>query len=120
MHVNRSAPVTRNVVLVQTSGGFELHITGYSTPRQLTRALVQLTPSAGSNLQTTQLTISLADLAANWYQSPASKVFGSQFTLILPFSIQGDAAGIDSVSISLANDQGSSQPVSLKFNGRGP
>jgi hypothetical protein len=76
---------------------------------------VQLTPSAGSNLQTTQLTVPLAGLAANWYQSSASNLFGSQFTLILPFTIQGNAAGIDSVSVSLANDTGSSQPVSSKL-----
>ena len=117
VQINRAAPATRNVVLVPTPGGFELHITGYSTSRQLTRAAVQLTPSAGSNLQTTQLTISLSDLASNWYQSAASKLFGSQFTLVLPFTIQGSAASIDSVTASLANDVGSSQPVSVKFNG---
>src|SRR5262249_8645251 len=83
---------------------------------QLTRALVQLTPSAGSNLQTTQLTIQLADLAAKWYQSPASNVFGSQFTLILPFTIQGDTAGIESVTASLAHDQGSSQQDTATIN----
>jgi large repetitive protein len=117
LHINRAAPVTRNFVLVPTASGFELHITGYSTPRQLTRAVVQLTPSAGSNLQTTQLTISLSDLASNWYQSAASKLFGSQFTLVLPFTIQGNAATIDSVSASLENNEGSSQPVSVKFSG---
>jgi hypothetical protein len=117
LHINRTAPVMRNVLLVPTAGGFELHITGYSTPRQLTRADVQLTPSPGSNLQTTRLTIPLTDLASNWYQSAASRLFGSQFTLILPFTIQGNASGIDSVSVSLANDEGSSQPMTVKFNG---
>ena len=115
IHVNRAAPVMRNTTLVKTSSGFEVHITGYSTPRQLTNAVVQLVPSAGSNLQTTQLTISLSDLSANWYQSSASNLFGSQFTLILPFTVQGNASGIDSVSVSLANGQGSSQPATMKF-----
>src|SRR5262249_775534 len=111
----RAAPVTRKLVLVHTAGGFELQITGYSTPRQLTQAVVTLTPSAGSNLQTTQLTIPLTDLAGSWYQSAASNRFGSQFTLVLPFTIQGNAAGIDSVGISLANGNGSSPPSSSKF-----
>jgi hypothetical protein len=115
LHINRAAPSMRNVILAPTSAGFELHITGYSTPRELTRADVQLSPSAGSNLQTTQLTIPLTDLASNWYQSVASRVFGSQFTLVLPFTIQGNAAGIDSVSVSLANNTGSSQGVNVKF-----
>jgi hypothetical protein len=115
MHVLRAAPVVRNMTLVHTPAGFELHITGYATPRQLTQAAVQLTPAAGSNLQTTQLTIPLADLAGAWYQSAAASRFGSQFTLVLPFTIQGNAAGIASVAVSLANDQGSSPMVSSDF-----
>ena len=34
---------------------------------------------------------------------------------VLPITIQGDAAGIDSVSVSLVNSQGSSSAVSGKF-----
>jgi hypothetical protein len=45
----------------------------------------------------------------------AVSAFGSQFTLVLPFTIQGDASGIDSVSVSLVNNQGSSSAVSGKF-----
>jgi hypothetical protein len=115
LHVPRAAPVTRAVQVVHTAAGFEVHITAYSTPRQLTQAVVQLTPSAGSNLQTTQLTIPLTDLAGQWYQSAASSQFGSLFTLVLPFTIQGNAAGIDSVGVSLVNSQGSSPAVTSKF-----
>jgi large repetitive protein len=115
LHVLRAPPVTRTLQVVHTAGGFELHITGYSTPCQLTQALVQLTPAAGSNLQTTQLTIALADVASSWYRSMSSSTFGSQFTLVLPFAIQGNAAGIDSVSVSLVNNQGASPTVSSKF-----
>jgi hypothetical protein len=115
LHVLPAAPVTRTLQVVHTAGGFELHTTGYSTPCQLTQAVVQLTPSAGSNLQTTQLTIPLSDLAASWYQSAASGRFGSQFTLVLPFTVQGNAAGIDSVSVTLVNKQGSSPGISANF-----
>jgi large repetitive protein len=115
LHVLPAAPVTRTLQVVHTAGGFELHTTGYSTPCQLTQAVVQLTPSAGSNLQTTQLTIPLSDLAASWYQSAASGRFGSQFTLVLPFTVLGNAAGIDSVGVTLVNKQGSSPGISAKF-----
>jgi hypothetical protein len=114
-HVVRAAPVVRTMQLVHTATGFELHITGYSTPRQLTQATVQFTPSQGSDLQTTQLAIPLTNLAGAWYQSSASNQFGSQFTLVLPFTIQGNAAGIDSVSVTLSNDQGSSPSMNSKF-----
>jgi hypothetical protein len=115
LHVPRAAPVTRTLRVVRTAAGFELHLTGYSTPRQLTQAVVQLTPSAGSNLQTTQLTIPLTELANSWYQSAASSLFGSQFTLVMPFTVQGNAAAIDSVGVSLVNNQGSSPALSSKF-----
>jgi hypothetical protein len=77
--------------------------------------VIQLTPAAGSNLQTTQLNIPLTDLANAWYKSAAATAFGSQFSLVLPFTIQGDAAGIDSVSVSLVNNLGSSPAVTAKF-----
>jgi hypothetical protein len=115
MHVLRAAPVMRATSLVHTATGFEVHITGYSTPRQLTQAVVVLTPSPGSNLQTTQLTIPLSDLAGTWYQNAASNRFGSQFTLVLPFTIQGNASVIGAVGVSLANDQGSSSMVTSQF-----
>jgi hypothetical protein len=115
LHVLRAAPVARALQVVHNAGGFELHVTGYSTPRQLTQAVVQLTPAAGSNLQTTQLTVPLTDLATSWYQSAASSAFGSQFTLVMPFTIQGNAAGIDSVGVTLVNSQGNSPAVSAKF-----
>ena len=115
LRVLRAAPVMRGLQVVHTSGGFELRLTAYSTPRQLTQAVVQLTPAAGRNLQATQLNIPLTDLAATWYKSAAASAFGSQFTLVLPFTIQGDAAGIDSVSVSLVNSLGGSTAVSTKF-----
>ena len=115
LHVLPAAPVTRTLQVVHTASGFELHLTAHSTPCQLTQAVVQLTPSAGSTLQTAQLTIPLTDLAATWYRSAASGRFGSQFTLVLPFTIQGNAAGIDSVGVTLVNKQGSSPGITSKF-----
>ncbi|MCU1237537.1 MAG: Ig family protein, partial [Candidatus Solibacter sp.] len=116
LHVARTAPVARAVEVAHTSGGFELRITGYSTPRELTQATVQLTAAAGSNLQTTQLNIPLTDLATSWFQSAASARFGSQFVLVLPFTIQqGSAASIDSVGVTLTNKQGTSPAVTAKY-----
>jgi len=77
---------------------------------------VQLTPAAGSNLQTTQLNIPLTDLAAGWFQSAASARFGSQFVLLLPFTVQqGSASSIDSVGVTLTNTQGTSPAVTAKY-----
>jgi hypothetical protein len=96
-------------------GGFQLRITGYSTPLQLTQAIVQLTPAAGSNLQTTELTIPLTELANAWYQSSVAAPFGSQFVLTLPFTVQGNMAAIESASVRLVNSLGTSAPATAKF-----
>jgi hypothetical protein len=115
LHVLRAAPVARSLEVVRTSAGFDLRLTGYSTPLQLTQAVVQLTPAAGSALQSTELTIPLTDLAANWYQSSTAAPFGSQFMLTLPFTVQGNTSAIDSASVRLVNSQGTSAPVTAKF-----
>ena len=114
LRVLRAAPVIRGLQAVHTAGGFEIRLATYSTPREVTQAVVQSTPAPGTNLQTTQPNIPLTDVAA-CYKSSASTAFGSQFALVLPFTIQGNAAGIDSVSVSLVNSQGSSSAVSGSF-----
>ena len=57
-----------------------------------------------------------------WYQSTASQAFGSQFTVTLPLTLQGDlaadltnittlTAAIQSVSVTLTNNQGVSSAM---------
>lgn len=90
-------------------------ISGYATPRQVKSATFRLTPAAGANLQTTEVTVSTEAMFTTWYQDPASLQFGSLFTFSQPFTIQGDVNAIASVSVTLTNDQGTSQAVSGSF-----
>jgi hypothetical protein len=115
MRIGRTAPVIRAATMVQTTSGFEIHITGLSPDRELTTANVTLSPAAGGTLQTTQLAVPLSDAAGAWYKNGASTAFGSQFTLVLPFSVQGSVQSIGSASVTLANQAGSSQAASAKF-----
>src|SRR5207249_3343405 len=82
-----SAPVIRNAKVVRNATGFEMRVSGFSTSKKVTQATVRF---AGSGLQTTELAVPLQELAGNWYRSPASIPFGSQFSLVLPFTIQGN------------------------------
>jgi hypothetical protein len=117
VHIARAVPFIplNGVSVVAASGGFEIHITGWSTPRNLTDAKVHLTPAAGHNLQTTDLTVSLASVAQQWYASAASAQFGSQFTLVLPFTVQGTTSAIAAVSVQLDNSVGASALSSASF-----
>lgn len=111
----KGAPVLRQVVARRVASGLEIQITGYATTREITQALFRFTPAAGSNLQTTELTVQLGDGARTWYQGEQSRAFGSQFTLTQQFNVQGDTSAISSVTVTLTNAQGTSPASSANF-----
>ena len=114
-----AAPVLIAVQAVnETANSFALNLTGYSTTRTLTSATVQFTPVNGLNLGTTQVTIDLRQAAAVWFDSSGSQQFGGQFTVTLPFTLQGPLpagqtllATIASVSATASNERGTSNSL---------
>ena len=115
IHIARSAPVIRSIAMSKTSSGFQVQITGFSTDRDVTEADVHFNNSALGSVQTTGLTVKLSDAASQWFKSAASAQFGSQFSLVLPFTIQGSTDSIGSVSVQLKNSQGTSNTSSASF-----
>lgn len=107
-----SAPVIRDVRVVTTQGGLHVELTALSTPRDLVHATFRFAPAAGGNLETTQFVVPLENPAKRWFESGNSAVFGSLFTLTQPFSVSGDIRAIGSVSVTLTNSRGESQPIS--------
>jgi hypothetical protein len=113
--IARSVP-SFTVSVVKSANGFEIHVTGYSTPRELTEADLTFTAAAGANLQTTSVTEGLTAVAQQWYQSATSGQFGSQFILVLPFTAsQGSISAVGSVTVKLKNSQGISPGTSANF-----
>ena len=97
-------------------GGVRVADNGAFGPtRELVNASVRLTPAPGADLQTPTFTIQLADVAGRWFQDPAGMQFGSQFTLVLPFTVQGDPSAIASATVTLSNQSGSSQAATVSF-----
>jgi len=113
--LNRDVPAIRTLRASRVSGGLQVEITGFSTPREVTSATFRFTPAPGSALQTTELTVQLSDGARAWYQNDQSRLFGSQFTLTQQFNVQGDTTAISSVTVTLTNGQGSSTSSSATF-----
>jgi hypothetical protein len=109
VRIARSAPVIRSIKMVKTATGFEIWITGYSPSRDLTQATFRFTPASGSDLRTTTVDLPLSDPAQQWYQDANSKLFGSQFTIVQPFTVQGSTDAIGTIYVSLTNSAGSSQ-----------
>jgi hypothetical protein len=111
-----AVPVITTVAAATTTSGFQVTIDGYSNTRELSQAVLQFTPATGQTLQTTSLTVSLTSAATSWFESSNSDQYGSQFVLTLPFTVtDGSSSSIGSVSVQLANSQGTSTAVSATF-----
>jgi hypothetical protein len=110
--IARAAPRISSVQVVKTSTGFNVLVTGYSTPRQVTQAVFNFTASSGASLQTTQLTVAVDSAFTTWYSGTSSAQFGSSFLYTQPFTVTGSVSSIASVSVTLSNATGSSSAVS--------
>jgi hypothetical protein len=116
-------PVLIAVVPVnETSSSFALNVTGYSTARTLTSATVQFAAAAGKTLGSTQATINIQQAATLWFQSSGSQAFGGQFTVTLPFTLQGTPPTgqtllqtIASVSVTVSNEDGTSNALTANL-----
>ena len=114
--VPASVPVINSVRIAQRSAtSFTLEITAFSTTRDNAGAAFALTPAPGANLQTTAISLDVGTLFRTWFQDAASAVFGSLFTLSVPFTVQPDSSAIRSVSVTLTNSVGASQARSVDF-----
>jgi hypothetical protein len=104
--------------LNETASSFALNITGYSTTRTLASVTLQFTPAAGLTLGTSQATVDIRQATTLWFQSTASQAFGGQFTVTLPFTLQGTPPTgktllqtIASVAVTVSNDRGTSNSL---------
>ena len=108
--------VTGSVTAVRNATGFTVTLNGFVTDREITQAIFTFTPAAGSNLQTTTVTVNVDALFAAYFGSPASAATGSQFSFTQPFTVSGSAQSIASVTVTLVNKIGQSAPVTVTLN----
>jgi len=113
--VRALAPVISAVRVTRTASGFEVAVTGFSTPRQMTQAVFRFTASGQGTLQTVEVTVPLDSAFTNWYRSSASAAFGSSFTYVQPFTVEGDISAISSLSVTLSNSQGASPAATVNM-----
>ena len=112
VRVNAGPPVISSVTATRNATGLQVQVAGFSPTRSVTQAVFHFTAAAGGTLQGSDVTIPVDAVFAAWYQSAASSAFGSQFLFTQPFTLQGSAANVASVSVTLSNQLGNSQPVS--------
>jgi large repetitive protein len=114
IRVDRLAPRIVKVQVVPTSSGFDVHLTGYATTREVTQGTFRFSGAASAS--PIVVTVPLSSTSATWFQSAQSDTFGGQFGLIQSFSWQGQpASGLNAVSVSLTNAQGASAELQAQF-----
>jgi hypothetical protein len=111
--IPRSAPTISSVRASRTATGFNVVITGFTTTREITQGLFRF--SGGTALQTTELTVPLTATVNSFFQGAGAAQFGGQFVLTVPFTIQGETSTVNSVTVTLTNAAGTSQPVTATF-----
>jgi hypothetical protein len=107
--------ITANSVHITnlTATGFDVVLTGYSTPRDMTSATFTFTATTGTQFSgAATFTVPLSAAYSAWYGSAQSQSFGSMFQLQVPFTLSGSAGVLQSVSVTLTNSIGTSTPVS--------
>ena len=80
----------------------------------MTEAQFHFTPASGKSLTTTDLTVQLSSAFQTWYGSEASDQYGTNFLYTQPFTLNGDASDIASVTITLTNSNGTSSPSTVQ------
>ncbi|HEX4322121.1 MAG TPA: VCBS repeat-containing protein [Acidobacteriaceae bacterium] len=105
-----SAPVINSVTIDRNGNAITVTILGLSSTRDMSQATFHFTPASGASLKTTDLTVDLTTAFTGWYQSAASDTFGTTFQYTQPFTLNSDATDVGSVSVTLTNSQGASQP----------
>lgn len=110
--VPRIAPVITSLAIERDTGSsFDIVISGYSTPRDMTTVSVTFTAKAGKSIdEPSTVSVQLSDLFRTYYNSAASQAGGSAFTgLRLPVSVSGATDAIGSISVVLTNSAGASK-----------
>jgi hypothetical protein len=113
--VTASPPTITSATYAPTSGGFNLLIVGFSTPRDMASAAIAFTPAAGVTLASNNTTVSLSQVFTTWYGNSASAEYGSIFLLSIPFTVENGANPLASLSVVLANSQGNSAAAAVTF-----
>lgn len=110
---NPTVPSISLVTLEQTPGGVTVLVTGFASPRSVTSGTFNFAAATGTSISNPTLTVDLSSAFNTWYSNSASNAYGSEFTLTMPFPVQGQAGDVVSVTVTLSNAQGTSGAVTL-------
>jgi hypothetical protein len=107
-----TVPFIKTVTLSTTSTTATVVVTGFASSRDMVNGLFTFAPSMNSSISQAAITVPLSAAFTAWYSSSASVAYGSEFTLTIPFTVQGSALDLVAVTVTLTDSKGTSNPVS--------
>jgi hypothetical protein len=113
------------VVSQESDTSVTLEVTGYTTTRTLTSMQFQFTAS-NANLASgsTTIPLNIQSYAQAWFESTQSDSYGGEFVISVPFNLASSSSSsttslpglLGSVSITAANQVGTSNAVTVSFS----
>jgi hypothetical protein len=108
-----TAPVISSFkISLPVNGVYTATVSGYSSTLSMTNAAFTFSPTSGTNLTNSTVTVPLSNAFAAWYGTSQSNQYGGQFSLTVPFgfSVSGGTSTnpISAVTVTLTNAVGSS------------
>lgn len=111
---NGGVPFISSVTFQQTPGGVTVTVVGFSSTREMVSGLFHFAPASNVTFTQSDITVPLAAPFTTWWSNTAqSNPFGTQFTLTAPFTLSTQSTSVVSVTVTLTNTKGASNPVSL-------
>ena len=111
---NSGVPFISNVSFQQTPGGITVTVVGFSSTRDMVSGLFHFVPANNVTFTSSDITVQLATPFSTWWSNTTqSNPYGTQFTLTAPFSLSTQSTAVVSVTVTLTNSKGASNPVSL-------
>lgn len=112
--VPATPPSINSVTLSRSGKALTVTVIGISSTREMTQATFHFTASPGNTLKTTDLTVQLSSPFSSYYQSAASDQGGTGYLYTQPFTLNTDSDTVGSVTVTLSNSQGESQPITAQ------
>jgi hypothetical protein len=113
-NIPAAAPQITEVTAFRTGGGLNVQITGFAPSRRVSGVEFSFDVKNGNKTQRVSLARSVDSEFSDWYRNPSSTTFGSSFSFLQSFTIEGDVNAIEGVTVRLTNAQGTATSTTVK------
>jgi hypothetical protein len=113
--VPRAVPGIASLTCARNASGFTATIDGFTNTREATQATFDFVAASGQSLGTTQLVLQTGSLFSGFFGSAGGLTAGGVFRYTQPFTVQGSATNVASLTVRLGNAVGSSATASCQL-----